>query len=175
MILVYCILSNKNNIIPYKKFAYGLLSGSLGGNQIYIKSLTCFITIFLMKHQNIFIFTFFYTSVIMSIVTALGGIIILNNGLKYYDALYLIPMYQGSFIVFGALSAVCFFKETIHITQLSGIMYLLGILFNISGLYVLNIPYLSDQMFGFPRNTNKEYIILQQEEKEEQIIITSKL
>ncbi len=54
-------------------------------------------------------------------VTAGGGIIALNAGLKRYEAMYIIPLwgsndlfirrYQGSFIIIGSISGILFFNE----------------------------------------------------------------
>ena len=54
-------------------------------------------------------------------ITAGGGIIALNAGLKRYEAMYIIPLwgldslfihrYQGSFILIGSISGILIFNE----------------------------------------------------------------
>lgn len=46
-----------------------------------------------------------------ALLVILGQLFPLNKGLKYYDALLMLPLYQGSFIIIGSVSGILFFEE----------------------------------------------------------------
>lgn len=48
---------------------------------------------------------------IMTGIVCCGGIMIMNEGLKKYDSISILSLYQGSFILSSSLSGILFFHE----------------------------------------------------------------
>lgn len=44
-------------------------------------------------------------------ICCIGQIIILNQGLKHYSSLHMLPLYQRTFILIGSITNVIFFHE----------------------------------------------------------------
>lgn len=107
------------------RFSYGISSGLLGGNQFVIKSLTeliksyHFLKYILKKEilnlfipeMNLSIIKLILFFLIMTGIVCCGGIMIMNEGLKKYDSISILSLYQGSFILSSSLSGILFFHE----------------------------------------------------------------
>ncbi|KAK8802875.1 hypothetical protein WA171_006546 [Blastocystis sp. BT1] len=132
-LLSVILLQSRDRLQSYRGLAFGLLSGVLSGNQTYIKCLGIIISDFL-KGIPVFTIPWVYYCLIMVGVTAGGGIIALNAGLKRYEAMYIIPLYQGSFIIIGSISGILFFNEMQTATFLQIAVYIAGICLNLIGL-----------------------------------------
>ncbi|KAK8826441.1 hypothetical protein WA577_001794, partial [Blastocystis sp. JDR] len=95
---------------PYRGLAIGLLSGCLSGNQTYIKGLSVIVSDYL-KGVSVLKMPWTYFCLVMVGITAGGGIIALNAGLNSFEAMQIIPLYQGSFILIGSISGILFYHE----------------------------------------------------------------
>lgn len=68
-----------------------------------------------------------------------GGIYILDAGLREYDALYLVAIYQACLIVIGSISGVIFFHENTGMnTWWQSILYPVSIVTTVGGIIVLS-------------------------------------
>ena len=54
--------------------------------------------------------------------------------------MYIIPLYQGSFIIIGSISGILFFNEMQTATFLQIAVYIAGICLNLIGLVQTNQP-----------------------------------
>lgn len=68
-----------------------------------------------------------------------GGIYVLDCGLREYDALYLVAIYQACLIVIGSISGVIFFHENTGMnTWWQSILYPVSIITTVGGIIVLS-------------------------------------
>lgn len=71
--------------------------------------------------------------------TAGGGIYILDLGLREYDALYLVAIYQAFLILIGSISGVIFFHENAGMTSWwQSCLYPLSIITTVAGVIILS-------------------------------------
>jgi len=91
----------------YHKCAIGALSGTLGGMLFILKSfLICF-----NASPDPWMHSTTYILGGLSILSAVGGVMIMNEGLKRYDTIFIAPVYQAFLVLMGALSGEAFFGE----------------------------------------------------------------
>ncbi|ETV95553.1 hypothetical protein H310_10995 [Aphanomyces invadans] len=62
----------------------------------------------------------------------------LSLGLKYFDALYIVPVFQCFFITFSVIGGAVYFEEFKHFTTTQWIVFPLGVLITIAGVVVLS-------------------------------------
>jgi len=61
----------------------------------------------------------------------------LNQALKLYDALFVVPVYQTFWIIMGILCGLIFYQEYRNFTTARTVAFVLGCLINLLGMYVL--------------------------------------
>lgn len=57
-----------------------------------------------------------YIISLFAAIVAGGQLIPLNQAMKHFQAISVLPLYQGSFILTGSLTGVIFFKEYYRLT-----------------------------------------------------------
>mmetsp|Transcript_16370 Transcript_16370/g.24125 ORF Transcript_16370/g.24125 Transcript_16370/m.24125 type:complete len:448 (-) Transcript_16370:38-1381(-) len=108
------------------RFTYPALAGSIGGNTaVYAKAMIELVKTTI-KGDNQLIYFGFYLMIVLMLLSLLGQLNFLNAGLKYYDALYVVPVYQVFWITSGILGAMFFFDEVAHLTSMELGMFILG-------------------------------------------------
>lgn len=85
----------------WRRFAFGALAGCVGGNLFLLKSAVELIRAQAWEHIETFCIC------IGALGSAAGGIYVLNLGLKEYDALYLVAVYETFLIVLGTSRRSC--------------------------------------------------------------------
>ena len=138
-ILLFVVFSHKEELAKAKGLACSLLSGVLSGNQTFIKCLSVILSDFL-KGVPVWRSLWVYYYLVMVGITAGGGIIALNSALRQYEAMFVIPIYQGCFIIVGSLSGIIFFNEMASVTRGQILIYCIGIAMNLYGLFLTNKP-----------------------------------
>ncbi|GMI18239.1 hypothetical protein TrLO_g7047 [Triparma laevis f. longispina] len=117
--LLFVTVQNSESCCPegLRKFAYGSLGGSIGGQYYLVKS-----SISLVANSETVtggsVFQEFDSYLIIggAILAAAGGVIVLNFGLKKYDALFIAPMYQAFLVIYGSVSGAVFYQELSDLT-----------------------------------------------------------
>ena len=120
----------------YRKVAYGVLSGLIGGNLFFLKA-----AVELLHDDNDDIWSYVETYLIVfgALGTAGGGLMVLNQGLRDYEALYLVAMYQSFLIIIGSISGAVFFHEMSGMKAWwQDMLYPLSILMTINGIMILS-------------------------------------
>lgn len=118
-----------------RRFAYGALSGLVGGNLYFLKA-----SVELLGEGGAVWGRFeTYLIFIAALSTAGGGIYVLDQGLKDYEAIYLVAIYEAFLIIIGSISGMIFFHET------SGMdawwqycLYPLSIITTVAGVIILS-------------------------------------
>jgi len=135
-LVVVCLAANIRWLLlnddPVLKFTYAFLSGYISGIFIFLK---CFLELIKMGAYDYF-FTYFMG--LSAAATPLIGVYILNLGLKFYDALFILPIYHASFIIAAVVSSAALFDDLSIISQFERHMYFLGISFIFAGVAIVS-------------------------------------
>ncbi|CEG46858.1 conserved hypothetical protein [Plasmopara halstedii] len=132
LIWVICSFEKKSG---WRRFAFGALSGLIGGNLFFLKASVELLS----EGGAVWKNAETYIIILSALSSAGGGIYILDLGLREYDALYLVAIYQAFLILIGSVSGVIFFHEISGMNswwQL--LLYPLSIFTTVSGIIVLS-------------------------------------
>lgn len=91
-----------------KKLAWGAISGTLGGNYFFVKAWTS-----LMGYEGMWKQPTFWVLGAGAIGVAVFSVILLNEGLRRYTAIFVAPVFQAFLVVSGAISGAVFFQELV--------------------------------------------------------------
>ncbi|GMH87285.1 hypothetical protein TrST_g6485 [Triparma strigata] len=112
--LLFVTVQDSTSCCPegLRKFAFGSLGGSIGGQYYLVKSSISLVANS-EKADGGSVFEEFDTYLIIggAIMAAAGGVIVLNFGLKKYHALFIAPMYQAFLVIYGSISGAVFYQE----------------------------------------------------------------
>ncbi|KAG7387308.1 NIPA-like protein 3 [Phytophthora pseudosyringae] len=134
VVLVWMICSYDKKS-GWRRFAFGALSGLIGGNLFFLKAS---VELFA-EGGAVWSNPETYVIVASALSTAGGGIYVLDLGLREYDALYLVAIYQAFLILIGSVSGVIFFHEISGMNswwQL--VIYPFSIVTTVGGIIVLS-------------------------------------
>lgn len=84
-----------------------------------------------------FAYPILYVCIVGAISTALLGLYLLNEALKVEDAVVVIYLYEASYILAGAISGLCFFRDMIHLSAWHYVVYALSLVLILVGIYVV--------------------------------------
>jgi hypothetical protein len=87
---------------PWRRFAFGALSGLVGGNLYFLKASVELLG----EGGTIWSHIETYLIFISALASAGGGIYILDLGLREFDAIYLVAIYQTFLIIIGTYNIV---------------------------------------------------------------------
>ncbi|RMX70089.1 hypothetical protein DD238_000258 [Peronospora effusa] len=134
VVLVWVIFSFEKKS-GWRRFAFGALSGLIGGNLFFLKASVELIA----EGGAIWSNPHTYAIFVAALLSAGGGIYVLDQGLREYDALYLVAIYQAFLIVIGSVSGVIFFHEISGMNSCwQLIMYPSSIATTVGGIIVLS-------------------------------------
>lgn len=95
-----------------------------------------------------------YLIIIAALSSAGGGIYVLDLGLREYDALYLVAIYQAFLILIGSISGVIFFHENAGMNSWwQSCLYPLSIVTTVAGVIVLSDKQTDAQSSGESEKT----------------------
>jgi len=123
----------------YSMLHYTALAGSLGGETlIFAKSSSELVKNAIMKGEfdelrNIIPIM----AIIMTIVTALTQLHVLNTGLAKFEALVVIPVYQSFYNAFAITGGLIFFQEYRAMSKKDTTMYSIGLMITLVGVNML--------------------------------------
>lgn len=122
--------------------AFALSAGLLGGGQLVVhtKTLSTLLEMDIdgADGYHLALFTeFFWFEIGLIVLTGVYWLFRLNEGLARYDPLFIIPVMQTSFIVFGMISGGIFFQEFDQLDRVGLLWYSLGIGTTLLGIFVI--------------------------------------
>jgi len=132
------------------KLSYGITSGTVGGFFIFLK---CSIELAKMDAWDHW-FTWFILFVTCSL--PLFGLFLLNNSLRTYDALFILPLFHASLVLTGSTSSIILFHDLQELTFCRIRWYIVAISFIVFG--VLLVSFHTDV-----KNDEEEESLLQDE------------
>ncbi|EGZ13808.1 hypothetical protein PHYSODRAFT_316811 [Phytophthora sojae] len=87
--------------------------------------------------SRIWSFPLTYICIIGAVGTALLGLYLLNEALAVEDAVVVIYLYEASYIMSGAVSGLCFFRDMKHLPVWHYVLYSLSLVLILFGIYVV--------------------------------------
>ncbi|DBA02418.1 TPA: hypothetical protein N0F65_007237, partial [Lagenidium giganteum] len=119
----------------WRRFAYGALSGLVGGNLFFLKASVELLA----EGGHIWSCVETYLIFAGALASAGGGIYVLDLGLREYDALYLVAIYQTFLIIIGSISGVIFFHENSDMQSWwQALVYPVSIITTVAGVVILS-------------------------------------
>lgn len=136
------ILHLTNRYKPYVKihpFAYCSLSGICGGNSILFGKMVAECLKSTIEGMNQMLNGWFYLYLFAMFSFICMQLHFLALGLAIFDALYVVPVFQCFFIVVSTIGGAAFFLEFNEFDITQCIIFPLGILMTIVGVYMLSV------------------------------------
>ena len=127
------------------RFGYSFLSGLLGGQSIiFAKTVIELVKVtFFGKNQGIDYMCFanidFYVYLIAMILVLVAQTNILNLGLKYFEALKIVPVFITFYQIFGVIGGGLYYKEFDEFTTANWILFPVGCIVSFCGIYILSM------------------------------------
>ena len=118
-----------------REISWGSLAGLISGNQFLSKS----VSVLLRAHAQGMVHWWnleFWAIIIGTIIVAVGGIVILKNGLKEFQALTLIPIFQSCFVINNVASGLIYFQEHRQFTRSMVVHYAIAFVFIFAGIAI---------------------------------------
>lgn len=117
---------------------YAGLAGSMGGQSLlFAKSNVELIKSWMVGNNP---WSFWQTYVLFGSLAICLAVQIhfLNSGLRLYDALSMVPVYQAYWIIMGVLGGLVYFEEILSFTAAEGSMFAFGVLLAVLGIIILS-------------------------------------
>eukprot|EP00743_Colponemidia_sp_Colp-15_P005012 GILK01005398.1.p1 GENE.GILK01005398.1~~GILK01005398.1.p1 ORF type:complete len:368 (-),score=50.19 GILK01005398.1:55-1116(-) len=101
---------------------------------------------------------FTYVITAATVVVALSSLFYINQGLKAFDAKYMVPFYFTVYVVLTIVEGIIYFHEWDDITPIQGFIFSMSVLFTCSGILLLSTgqPAGSDKVVFKRVNTEEE-------------------
>eukprot|EP01006_Ploeotia_vitrea_P038258 TRINITY_DN66223_c3_g1_i1.p1 TRINITY_DN66223_c3_g1~~TRINITY_DN66223_c3_g1_i1.p1 ORF type:complete len:762 (+),score=334.08 TRINITY_DN66223_c3_g1_i1:41-2326(+) len=123
----------------FHRFSYAALSGIIGAQSVLMSKCTCELLLNTFAGRG---FMFFYWESYLVLGAMVASIFYqikwLNDGLRHFDAMYVVPVFQSFWIVVSVAGGLVFFGEYATMGWLQAIMFPTGIMFTIIGVVFLS-------------------------------------
>jgi hypothetical protein len=116
------------------RFTYPALAGSIGGNTAVYAKASIELVKTTIKGDNQFVYGGTYFLIFLMIVCVFGQLKFLNGGLKRYESLYVVPVYQVFWIGNGVFGALFYFNEVSSIPPRDLGLFFLGFIVSVFGI-----------------------------------------
>ena len=118
-------------------FSLCALSGILGGQSVMFGKMVSEMLNVTFAGDNQLFSPFFYLFVGCMLGCVVGQLQFLAISLSFFDALYVVPVFQCFFISFSTLGGACFFAEFNNFQPLQAVFFPLGLSATLGGVIVL--------------------------------------
>jgi hypothetical protein len=142
--LVFTLAVQGTLILHGKRKGYGMLhytcgAGSLGGQTIIFAKTSSELVknAILKKEFDDLMNPISYMAMIMTVVTAVTQLHVLNTGLAKFEALVVVPVYQTFINAFAITGGLVFFQEYRAMSKKDGTMYSIGLMITLVGVKML--------------------------------------
>ena len=143
----------------YHRFTYATLAGIMGAQSVLFAKCVGQLLVDWGSGEDIFRHVQTYLIILGLILTIFFQITWLNAGLKLFEALYIVPVFQSNFILISVIGGMIVFQEYQNVFDAPGssIFFPLGIIITIVGVYMLSQRGGSSaSSIGTPRHTPKQ-------------------
>jgi uncharacterized membrane protein len=126
-------------VVRYHRFCYAALSGTIGAQSVLFAKCSAELLMSWLVGGG-FVFFYYQTWFVVSLMVATIFLQLkfLNEGLRHFDALYIVPVFQSFWILISVIAGLVFFGEYREMTQHQMVMFPIGIFITISGVYYLS-------------------------------------
>lgn len=128
--------SRKVELSQLSRVSLSIFSGVMSG-QLFFLAATMKILHDEETKSSAFTYPILYVCIVGAISTALFGLYLLNEALKVEDAVVVIYLYEASYILAGAISGLCFFRDMRNLSAWHYVVYSLSLLLILFGIYVV--------------------------------------
>jgi drug/metabolite transporter (DMT)-like permease len=130
MVLVL-VLPEERTGAQMRKLAWGCISGAVGGLFFFVKA-----SLNLLDEPDAWGRWQSWAIAGAAAASSLIGVILLNEGLRRYDAVFITPVYQGVLVLVGSLSGVAFFQELENFSWARIYAFLSSLMLIVVGLWI---------------------------------------
>uniref|UniRef100_A0A7S2W6H8 Magnesium transporter n=1 Tax=Mucochytrium quahogii TaxID=96639 RepID=A0A7S2W6H8_9STRA len=124
--------ANMMEMVGYAGFA-----GTVGGQSILFAKSTVELIKDASHGDDVFWHIETYVIIALMTVCLLAQITFLNGGLKRFDSLFVVPVYQSYWIISGVVGGLVYFGEWERFSNKQMVMFIVGTFVTLSGLLVL--------------------------------------
>ena len=158
----------------YHPFSLCALSGILGGQSVMFGKMVGELISATFDGDNQFFSPFLYLFILCMLLCVMGQLHYLAVALNFFDALYVVPVFQCFFISFSTLGGASFFNEFADFDATQGILFPLGLFTTLTGVVVLSRRKMSDGSDNRKRlaeigNDSSSMEIIEEGDEEEEI------
>ena len=126
----------------YHRLLYSALSGVIGAQSVlFAKCFAELVVTGLMRQGNFGIFLYYqtYLVVIAMVTCILLQIKYMNSALLRFDSVTVVPIFQSFWILVSVIAGLVFFGEASNFSVYQAIMFPLGVLITLGGIYFLSL------------------------------------
>ena len=121
--------SDYENLRRIHPLSYAAVSGTMGSfSVVYGKSIGMLFANTFGEKQNEFAHPYLYVSILCIIISVISQTHFLALGLKYFDALFIVPVFQCFFITLSILGGAIYWKETSGFNGTQWFVFVLGVI-----------------------------------------------
>eukprot|EP00823_Brevimastigomonas_motovehiculus_P006273 TRINITY_DN513_c0_g1_i1.p1 TRINITY_DN513_c0_g1~~TRINITY_DN513_c0_g1_i1.p1 ORF type:complete len:1038 (+),score=406.69 TRINITY_DN513_c0_g1_i1:116-3229(+) len=124
--------------LRYQAFAYPALAGSMGAHSVLCAKSAAEVIKQTSRGENQFVHAASYFMIGGLALSLFFQMKLLNDGLSKADALYIVPVYQVSWVVMNTIVGLIYFQDYNTMGMLHVAMFVLGILIAVFGVYLLS-------------------------------------
>eukprot|EP00512_Aurantiochytrium_limacinum_P001141 CAMPEP_0171489180 /NCGR_PEP_ID=MMETSP0958-20121227/2613_1 /TAXON_ID=87120 /ORGANISM="Aurantiochytrium limacinum, Strain ATCCMYA-1381" /LENGTH=712 /DNA_ID=CAMNT_0012022363 /DNA_START=120 /DNA_END=2258 /DNA_ORIENTATION=- len=127
-------------LFRYHRFSYAFLSGVAGAQSVlFAKTLDGLLVASFTGHSRIFLAHFgSYLVIVAMFSSMILQVYWLNCALARFDALYVVPVFQAQWIVFGVVGGGVFYGEFSGFSFGQAVAFLSGVIMTVLGVYILS-------------------------------------
>lgn len=123
-----------------QRFAYPAISGTIGAQSVlFAKCVVELVVGVIKKRGNAFVHFQPYLIIVAVCVTVFLQIKWLNDGLKRFDASYIVPVFVSFWIVLSVASGMIFYQEYVGMKPHQAALFSVGVILTIAGVALLSL------------------------------------
>ena len=121
--------SDYENLRRVHPLSYAAVSGTMGSfSVVYGKSIGMLFANTFGDKENEFAHPYLYVSILCIVISVISQTHFLALGLKYFDALFIVPVFQCFFITLSILGGAIYWKETSGFNGTQWFVFVLGVI-----------------------------------------------
>ena len=124
-------------MVKYQPFAYATVSAIIGTNTIIFGKICAGLLHAATQGDSIFDNIWTYAIILTFAVTMIFWLYRMNNALRMYDAMFIIPVLQCVWLLFGVLGGEIFFQEYKDMSPTEASLFTVGVVILLAGISIL--------------------------------------
>ncbi|CAI5706377.1 hypothetical protein KXD40_006374 [Peronospora effusa] len=128
-------VSSPDELPMISRVSLSIFAGVMSGQLFFLAA------VMRIAHDNgashIWSYSLTYICIVGAVSTALFGLYLLNEALAVEDAVVVIYLYEASYIMAGAISGLCLFRDMAHLPTWHYVLYSLSLVLILLGIYTV--------------------------------------